>query len=300
MVPEDFAWRIKTVLNELCSEKEPLVKSGHFLNTLGYESERTFPNQLGDLWDLLEDFMKLGTAISYDYTLIGNVEKMWFIFEVQEDEIKQLLRRSYTGVKRWNEGSGNATCLRFFTVELTSDSYGYATLAEMVHSINRANGEPCVVLFKYADRLSIGTIARRLNKRDDSKDVRGKISLIKDINLREPSSAHLDKLEQLSLTRCQSWLRDNNLQHDFDGLLKAWLRVADGYINLTTEFVPKKYGNEYFRQYNSVNSMICQLDNSKICLGLPSPVCKLNNTSVCLGLPSSHCEENLAHWNQYH
>ena len=283
-VLEGFGQRAKAVLNEFCSEGELVLKAERFLNLLGYESDRKRIGQTGLIQDLLEDFMKPGMTISHDYTLVCNVGKLWFIFQAKDDEIKQSLQRSHIGVRKWSEENGNATSLSFFVAELALDNYNYATLAKMVHSVNRVSGEPCIILFKYANKLSIGAIDRRLKERDDSKDVLGRISLIKDVSLIEPSSAHIDKLEQLSLMGCQGWLRDNKLRHNFDGLLKSWLRVSDERIDLVKEFAVKRATDKYSYRHNSEDSMIRELDNSR----------------KCLGLPSSHCEDDLAHWNQYH
>ena len=47
--------------------------------------------------------------------------------------------------------------------------------------------------------LTFSIINRRLNKKDESKDVLEKVTLIKDIDFAEPHRAHIEILADLSL-----------------------------------------------------------------------------------------------------
>jgi adenine-specific DNA-methyltransferase len=58
---------------------------------------------------------------------------------------------------------------------------------------------PVMVLFRHADSISFAVIDRELNKRDSSKDVLRKVTLIKDIRLADPGRAHIEILNELSL-----------------------------------------------------------------------------------------------------
>ena len=276
----DTEYSIVEALDKTRAKGDFVPQAERLLNLLGYVSDRKLLNQSGDPYDFLEE----GGEISYDATLTSNAKKIRIVFQVQDDEVKRSLQRSYIGVKRWDEGSGKAGSFIFFAVELKPDNYDDATLAEMVYSVNRTVRAPCVILFKYIEKLSVGVIGRRLNKRDDSKDVLLQVGLIRDIDLGKPSSAHIDKLKQLQLVKCQRWIRDNGRQHNFDELLKVWFQVADRHTDLNQEFVLKKYGSSYSNRQNKK----------------PPTSYKQTDSIECLGLPSSHCEENLAHWNQYH
>ena len=51
---------------------------------------------------------------------------------------------------------------------------------------------PAMVIFQHGRLLTFAVIDRRLHKRDESKDVLEKVTLIKDINLGDPHRAHID------------------------------------------------------------------------------------------------------------
>ena len=80
-----------------------------------------------------------------------------------------------------------------------------------------------MVIFQHSQAITFAVIDRRLHKRNESKDVLEKVTLIKDINLDEPHRAHIDILFDLSLS-------DLYRQHqfsDFLGLHQAWKATLD-------------------------------------------------------------------------
>ena len=82
---------------------------------------------------------------------------------------------------------------------------------------------PVMLLFRYGDRLTLAVIDRRLHKRDESKDVLKKVTLIKDISLVDPLRAHIDILYDLSLPPLHADFKF----HNFVGLHKAWEKRLD-------------------------------------------------------------------------
>lgn len=56
-----------------------------------------------------------------------------------------------------------------------------------------------MVLFKIGGRLSIAAINRRLNKRDESKDVLGKVTLIQNIVIEKPAVASGSQMRYISV-----------------------------------------------------------------------------------------------------
>ena len=61
--------------------------------------------------------------------------------------------------------------------------------------INRCFAMPVLLLIKYGELLTISVINRRLNKRDETRDVLDKVSLVKDIRYATPHRGHIDILE---------------------------------------------------------------------------------------------------------
>ena len=115
----------------------------------------------------------------------------------------------------------------FFAIELRGAQYSRTALADVTRQINRLFPMPVVVLFSYADRLSLAVVHRRQHRRDPSRDVLGRVSLIRDIETTNPHRAHLDILHALSLPERLHWLDAHKQPRSFDGLLAALLAALD-------------------------------------------------------------------------
>ena len=106
----------------------------------------------------------------------------------------------------------------FWAIELSGDGYTRSELAAITRELNRLFPMPCFVVFRYGECLTLATIDRRLSKRDESRDVLEKITLIKSIALREPHAGHVAILHDLSFQELYQ-------RHHFDsfvGLHRAW------------------------------------------------------------------------------
>jgi hypothetical protein len=84
---------------------------------------------------------------------------------------------------------------------------------------------PVMLLFRHGDTITFSIIRRRIHKRDESKDVLEKVTLIKDIRFAEPLRAHIEILNDLSLPV----LYDEFYFHNFVGLQQAWEKRLDTY-----------------------------------------------------------------------
>ena len=128
----------------------------------------------------------------------------------------------------------------FFAIELRGTQYSRTALADVTRQINRLFPMPVVVLFSYAGRLSLAVVHRRQHQRDPSRDVLGRVSLIRDIDTRNPHRAHLDILHALSLPERIAWLDAHKQPHSFDSLLAALLAALD------TEALNKRFYTALF------------------------------------------------------
>ena len=100
---------------------------------------------------------------------------------------------------------------------------------------------PTVVLFKTSSNLfSLAFVERRPHKRDPNRDVLGRVSLVREIDTREPHRAHLDILDDLSLDKRIQWINAKEKGQNFDGLLDAWLDALD------TEELNQKFYRQLF------------------------------------------------------
>ena len=105
---------------------------------------------------------------------------------------------------------------------------------------------PVMILFKYENHLTLSVIKRRLHKRDESKDVLEKVTLIKDINIETPHRAHIEILYDLSFDKLQSDFEFRN----FVELHSAWQKTLDS-SELNKRFY-KELANWYFWAVDTV------------------------------------------------
>ena len=92
-----------------------------------------------------------------------------------------------------------------------------------------------MVVFQHGRLLTFAVIDRRLHKRDESRDVLEKVTLIKDINLDKPHRAHVDILFDLSHRQRQF--------SSFNALHEAWKDALD------TEALNRDFYKELFKWF---------------------------------------------------
>ena len=129
----------------------------------------------------------------------------------------------------------------FFAVELQPGDYARGKLAAITRQINRVFPMPVMVLFKVAGNVSIAVINRRQNKRDESKDVLGKVTLIQNISTVKPHPGHLDILASFSTTEL---LARKKPIGNFDQLHAAWEDVFN--VELLNKRFYEELSNWYF------------------------------------------------------
>lgn len=157
------------------------------------------------------------------------------VFQIGSDELRQAAQLSLF------DGAGFQPQLYgsflFFAIDLLPkpDGRGYTRtqLATITREINRLFPMPVSVLFRFpqADtpgaqpqpRLTLAIVTHRPNRRDTSRDVLEKVSLIHAVRLANPHRAHVDILEDLSLAS----LRSAYAVAGFDDLQRAWARTLD-------------------------------------------------------------------------
>lgn len=127
----------------------------------------------------------------------------------------------------------------FFALELTGEEYNRTDLSNITREINRLFPMPVMVLFKYENKLTFSVINRRLHKRDESKDVLEKVTLIKDISIESPLRAHIEILFDLSFQELLSKHQFTN----FVELHNAWQKTLD------TKELNKRFYSELFNWY---------------------------------------------------
>jgi adenine-specific DNA-methyltransferase len=218
----------------------PLRKAAtEFLKRLGYASSRTLPT------DSVEDFCRQFDAaglLEHPSALKSDWKSIDLLFQLTDEDIS-------VQDDLFDAGEVQPSLLKsylFFAVELTGDHYARGKLTALARQLNRLFPMPVMVLIKHlADKeevLSIAVINRRQNQRDASKDVLGKVTIIRDISLSEPHRGHLDILASFSR---------ENLVHpnkepinSFDSLHAAWEQIFN--VDLLNERFYKELSNWYF------------------------------------------------------
>ncbi len=221
MTPQDTAKRVQDVLRRL--PKDEFHSVAHdLLNVLGYRSERTLPEQTGNPADLFGD-----RPDTRQKQALGDAAvSARIVFQVTDAEIAASGQLSLLDTGRFD--NGNASSFLFVAVALKGQHYARGRYAQFTREINKPFPMPTVVVFKTAaNLLSLAFVHRRPHKRDDSRDVLGSVSLVREIDPASPHRAHLDILADLSLGERLAWIEQNHKQRNFDGLLAAWLNALD-------------------------------------------------------------------------
>ena len=219
--------------------------STRLLNTLGYHSRRTGNKGMdAQLFHSLRGAAAARRAQAPidapDRLCIDDWENFHLIFQITDDEINQ--QETLFEPSKFDEHL--TLSYIFIALQLSGENYTRTQLADITRFINTHYSVPVMVMFRYGEVLTLAIINRRRHKRDETKRVLEKVTLIKDINLREPHRAHLDILAELHL---ESLLETEEVRN-FDTLHKAW----EGVLN--TETLNRKFYRELYEWYDWAKS----------------------------------------------
>ena len=206
------------------------------LGVLGYKSDRV------PMLDDLSDFLDLGysqTLTRKQRELFDDWTDMQSVFQFTADELPT--RDKVLAKSRYDVG--RIQSFVFLAVELKLRDGGYARgrLANMNRAVNRLFAMPVVVVYRYRQPpgnlvISVAVVHHRPSKKDKSRDVLERVTLIKDIRVKSPHRAHLDVLAGLSLPKLTLDPRVCN----FRELHEAWERA------LETEPLNRQFYQELF------------------------------------------------------
>ena len=189
-----------------------------FLNTLGYHSRRVGNDGIDN--DRFERLVgtALETANPSQRLSIDDWQVFHILLQVADDEINEQITGHGSLFESSEIDDALMSSYMFVAVQLAGDSYTRTQLSHITRFINRQIRQPIMVIFRYGDVLTLAIINRRQHRRDPSKQVLEKVTLIKDINLNQPKRAHIDIVSELDLQR----LAENEGVRNFDTLHKAW------------------------------------------------------------------------------
>jgi hypothetical protein len=195
----------------------------HLLNILGYSSEKRVDLTLNNATTFTATFDSQ-RRLNAKHALLDQWQSIDLLFQLTSEEIAQAAQGQFT----FSSGRVDNTIIEsylFFAIDLAGGQYTRTQLAGITREINKLFPMPVMLLFRHGDRLTLAIIDRRLSKRDESKDVLEKVTLVKDVAFADPLRAHIDILYDLSFSALYADFRF----HNFVGLHRAWGKRLDTY-----------------------------------------------------------------------
>ncbi len=226
---------IKEALNRFTTRD--LVENGrNLLNTLGYRSERTLTLESNTAETFIAAYDSQG-KLNHDRALTAEWTSIALLFQLSGDDLTLtettglLFDPSQTQVDKTIIQS-----YLFFALRLKGSNYNRTQLSQITREINKLFMMPAMLLFQHGETLTLSIINRRLHAADPSRDILKKVTLIKDIDFKDPHRAHIDILFDLALEP----LNQTHSVHNFVELHRAWEKTLD------TEELNKKFYRELF------------------------------------------------------
>jgi len=200
------------------------VNSRNLFNLLGYESDLQEDFETKNFEEFENRYFNDNTKFNKINALVDEWKYVDLIFQITENEI--LKQTTLFDTKKVNNTIINS--YMFFVIELQNKTYTRTQLATITREINRVFMMPTMILFKYNNLLTFSVINRRLNKKDENKDVLEKVTLIKDITIPQNQNqytnrAHIEILFDLSISE----LLDKHKFTNFVELHNAWQKTLD-------------------------------------------------------------------------
>ena len=233
-----------TIQNALSSVPEgAFYETGTaLLDAMGYRSQLTLPGRTGKPEDFISEFPADNPGTQSEQDLLDAARSIRILFQYTDSEIEAATQPSLFDPASFY--TGNARSFMFIAVELAGDTYPRGQYTKFTRELNKRVQAPVAALFRTpSNRVTLAFVHRRPNKLDSTRDVLGRVSLIREIEATKPHRAHLDILAELSLDERLKWMDDHAKPHNFDGLLDAWLDALD------TEELNRRFYRDLFRWF---------------------------------------------------
>ena len=202
-------------LSKFATEEQLRDCAAELFGALGYRSERTA--EVGSVDEFVLRLESSGKQFTdRQRALFDGWRNVEIVFQFTCDEIAMspsLFDES--GFER-----GRAESFLFLAVDMDRGTYVRTDLVEITRAINSRFSMPVILLFRHGSTLTLAVVHRRPNKQDAVRDVLEKVTLIKDIRFERPHRAHVEILDDLTLTSLE------NIRN-FDELHAAWETALD-------------------------------------------------------------------------
>ena len=191
------------------------------LNTLGYHSDLEMDIEPNTAKGFIAEF-DLSDKMNRERAQIDDWVSIDLLFQLREEEITESDKIQIPFDNRQIDNTRIESYL-FFALKLQNGNYTRTQLSNITREINKLTPMPAMMLFQHGQTLTFSIIDRRLHKRDESRDVLEKVTLIKDIDCRDPHRAHIEILFDLALEQ----LHKTHGVHNFVELHRAWAKTLD-------------------------------------------------------------------------
>lgn len=232
----DTKKKIQSAIQHFTGE-DLTAQSLALFNALGYNTKRQAPLDQKTYKGFKDAYLDGNTSFSEEKSLASEWKKIDLLFQLSKEEVT-------TQHGLFDTKQVDRTIIEtylFFVIELSQENYSRTALSQIAREVNKVFPMPVMILFRYGASLTtVAMIDRELNKKDKSKDVLRKVTLIKDIDTRNPHRAHIDILFDLSFDELQRVHKFTN----FVELHKAWQKTLD--IRELNKKFYKELSNWYF------------------------------------------------------
>ena len=199
-----------------------LNSARNLLNTLGYDSTMKMDLYSNHADYFISEFDKEG-KFNKQRALTEDWESIDFLFQLTEEDIfdNETSEEDVSSSQQFDDTKMESYV--FFAVKLREASYSRTQLSNITREINKPMPMPAMIIFQHGQTLTFAVIDRRLHKRDETKDVLKKVTIIKDIDFKDAHRAHIKILFDLSrdeLFRVHSFRNFVELHH-------AWKKTLD-------------------------------------------------------------------------
>ncbi len=181
-------------------------------DVLGYHHDEVpliyQPAEFADLYD---------QRLNRDLAMLDHWQTVAILFQLTDDKIKQLGNLQLFETRQPFNNTLIYSYL-FLAIELKPAEYTRTDLANITRAVNRLFRQPVIMLFKYDNLLTLAIIHHRIHERDSTKDVLEKVTLIKDINLKQPHRGQVEILADVALSE----LKQSHPITNFGQLQQAW------------------------------------------------------------------------------
>jgi very-short-patch-repair endonuclease len=195
--------------------------------TLGYNTDRQASLEKPAYSAFKAAYAETNNRFNEEKAFVKEWKYVDLLFQLSKDELSfdpRLFKK--TVITKLPDGKEDKTIIEtylFFAIELSGNSYSRTSLSQVTREANKLFPMPVMILFKTGKNLTLSVINRRLHKKDESKDVLEKVTLIKDISIENPHRAHIEILFDLSFDELLSRFNFTN----FVELHNAWQQTLD-------------------------------------------------------------------------